>query len=263
MLVNVLGIPGGLYLLYVGKIYFAVFMTIIMLLALNEFYNIHQKDDLSIQHWLGWGATLGIAWYYFLLPQGSLAFLMVLMVTAILTALIIEMFRNRTHPGRNIGLTLLGIAYIPVLLGMIIALRQYDTASGTRLTMSMVLAIWTCDSLAYAFGKKWGKKKIFPRVSPKKSVVGTIAGLSGAILLLLGLNQVGFLGKDYSWPAVVLLGLITGGFGQVGDFVESMFKRSVGVKDSGTLLQGHGGVLDRFDSMIFASPLVYLFATTF
>ncbi len=263
MLVNVLGIPGGLFVLYIGQIYFALFMTVVMLLALNEFYQMHQSKEIAVQRWLGGVATLGIAWYYYVMPEGTTANLVTLVITVMLTALVLEMFRNRKHPGFNIGLTLLGIAYVPVLLGMIIALRQLDTVSGTRLTMSMVLAIWTCDSLAYAFGKKWGKNKIFPRISPKKSVVGTVAGLIGATTLLAVLNTTGFLGKTYAWPAVILLGLITGGFGQVGDFVESMFKRSVGVKDSGTLLQGHGGVLDRFDSMIFASPLVYLFATTF
>ena len=105
----------------------------------------------------------------------------------------------------------------------------------------------------------FGKKKIYPRVSPNKTVVGSIAGVFGALITVYILNTIGFIGIPLTWPKIVIFTVIIGFFGQAGDFVESLFKRDMGVKDSGKMLKGHGGVMDRFDSLIFASPLVFIF----
>jgi len=262
MLVNVLGIPGGLALVYIGGVTFAGFITIVMLYALFEYYSLQQHKDVYPQKWLGWLLTLLIGYIYYIQPEVKFPIVLIYLSFFILVALIIELFRNKSHPNQNLGTTFLGILYIPLLLGSMIALREQDTMQGTQLTFALILSIWVCDSAAYIIGKKWGVKKIFKRVSPNKTVAGTTAGLISAIVLWLVLNNIGFLGKTYLWYQVVTFGVITGGFGQLGDFLESMFKRAVGVKDSGTILMGHGGVLDRFDSLIIASPLVYIFANT-
>ncbi|NIA18487.1 MAG: phosphatidate cytidylyltransferase [Simkaniaceae bacterium] len=262
MLVNVLGIPGGLALIYLGGVPFAGFVTIVMLYALFEYYSMQRHKGVYPQKWLGWLLTLLIGYVYYVQPEIDFPIVLSYLSFFILAALMIELFRNKTHPNQNLGTTFLGVLYIPLLLGTIIALREFDSIHTTRLTFALFISIWGCDSAAYLIGKKWGVKKIFKRISPKKSVAGTLAGLTTAIIIWLILNNTGFLGKTYLWYQVVTFGVITGGFGQLGDFVESMFKRAVGVKDSGTLLMGHGGVLDRFDSLIIASPLVYIFANT-
>ncbi len=262
MLVNVLGIPGGLALIYIGGIYFAGFMTIVMLYALFEYYALQRHKGVYPQTWLGWLLTLVIGYVYYTQPHIEFPIVISYLSFFILVALFIELFRNKSHPSQNLGTTFIGVLYVPLLLGAMIALREFDAMQDTKLTFGLIISVWVCDSAAYAIGKKWGVKKIFKRVSPKKSVAGTLAGLISAILVWLIMNQTGFLGQNFQWYQAVMFGVITGGFGQLGDFVESMFKRAAGVKDSGTLLMGHGGVLDRFDSLIIASPLVYIFANT-
>ena len=121
----------------------------------------------------------------------------------------------------------------------------------------MVLSIWTCDSAAFYFGTNWGKKKILPSISPKKSWVGCIAGFCSTFLVFEIANKLNVI--DISYIDVFVLSIITGIFGQAGDFAESLLKRNAGIKDSGRLLLGHGGVLDRFDSLIFASPLTFYY----
>ena len=137
--------------------------------------------------------------------------------------------------------------------------RSIDAEHGIYLTFALVTSVWACDSAAFFFGTKWGKKKILPRVSPKKSYVGSIAGMITSFGVMALFQSQGLLGNFFETKDIIIFSLITGVFGQIGDFVESMLKRDVGVKDSGTLLKGHGGVLDRFDSLIFAMPLAYLY----
>tara|TARA_B100000586_G_C19821971_1_gene306746 strand:- start:194 stop:529 length:336 start_codon:yes stop_codon:yes gene_type:complete len=107
----------------------------------------------------------------------------------------------------------------------------------------------------------WGKKKLIERVSPKKTVVGFVGGIVGSFVSFYLMNMNGFIQYDLSLVNIIILTIIVGVCGQLGDFVESMFKRDAGVKDSGKLLLGHGGVLDRFDSLIFTSPLVFIFVS--
>ncbi|MEE9167424.1 MAG: phosphatidate cytidylyltransferase, partial [Candidatus Neomarinimicrobiota bacterium] len=126
--------------------------------------------------------------------------------------------------------------------------------------------IWISDSAAYAFGKKWGKKKILERVSPKKTITGSVAGLVSAVGFYLLVWRMGLLESSQSAVSLsgidaLALGLIVGLFGQLGDFAESAVKRDMGVKDSGSILPGHGGVLDRFDSLSVASPMTFLYLT--
>ena len=140
-----------------------------------------------------------------------------------------------------------------------IALRNWDEMNGSNFTISMVITVWICDSAAYTFGRLWGKKKLIEKVSPKKTVVGFIGGIAGAFISFYIMNQMNFIYNSLTIIDVLILSLIVGVVGQLGDFVESMFKRDAGVKDSGKLLLGHGGVLDRFDSLIFTSPSLLIF----
>jgi phosphatidate cytidylyltransferase len=146
-----------------------------------------------------------------------------------------------------------------MLLGSLIALRQIDMTYDTYYTFAVFVSVWICDSAAFGIGMKWGKKKIFPRVSPKKSIVGSVAGFLSVLIFFYVLAHFHLPSADFSLQDVIVFSIISGVFGQLGDFLESLFKRDVGVKNSGSFLMGHGGVLDRFDSLIFAAPLTYFY----
>ena len=259
-LINVIGIPAILFLLWRGGPMFALFIFLVMMIGIDEFYRMNTNERQTPVKVTGYILTGLMAAYYFWLPVITLLEGLLLLACFIIISLFIEMGRDKLNSTRNIGITVLGIMYVPVLLGSVIALRNLDTVYSTYFTVSMVLAIWICDSAAYIFGMKWGQKKIFPRVSPNKSWVGSVAGLVSSFVVFYGLHIWGIL-PDLTPLDVAVFSIITGFFGQAGDFAESLLKRDVGVKDSGKLLLGHGGVLDRFDSITFASPLTYAYIT--
>ena len=262
-LVNLLGIPGILLLLWLGGLYFALFVTLVMVLSLNEFYSINRPRDVHPLYAVGWLAVLASTSYYYFTPNISPTQIIGVLMAIVLGVLVIETFRRVSNPTYNIAITVLGILYIPLLLGALIGVRQYDTAHHSRFTLALIVAIWTCDSAAMFFGRLWGKRKALAAVSPNKTVVGTIAGFITAVLILLLFRQFQWIGTGITYTDVVALGIIAGLFGQLGDFAESKFKRDLGLKDTSNFLRGHGGVLDRFDSLIFASPLAYLYLTIF
>ncbi len=259
-LINVIGIPAILFLLWRGGPMFALFIFLVMIIGIDEFYRMNTNERQTPVKVTGYILTGLMAAYYFWLPQIMLLEGLLFLACFIIISLFIEMGRDKLNSTRNMGITILGIMYVPVLLGSVIALRNLDTVYSTYFTISMVVAIWICDSAAYIFGMKWGKKKIFPRVSPNKSWVGSIAGLVSSFVVFYGLHMWDIL-PDLTLLDMAVLSIITGFFGQAGDFAESLLKRDVGVKDSGKLLLGHGGVLDRFDSITFASPLTYAYIT--
>ena len=259
-LINVIGIPAILFLLWRGGPMFALFIFLVMMIGIDEFYRMNTNERQTPVKVTGYILTGLMAAYYFWLPQITLLEGLLLLACFIIISLFIEMGRDKLNSTRNMGITVLGIMYVPVLLGSVIALRNLDTVYSTYFTVSMVVAIWICDSAAYIFGMKWGQKKIFPRVSPNKSWVGSMAGLVSSFVVFYGLHMWDIL-PDLTLLDMAVLSIITGFFGQAGDFAESLLKRDVGVKDSGKLLLGHGGVLDRFDSITFASPLTYAYIT--
>ena len=259
-LINLIGIPAILFLLWQGGTVFALFIFLVMIIGLDEFYRMNTNERQTPVKVTGYIFTGFMAAYYFWVPVITLLEGLLLLACFIIISLFIEMGRDKLNSTRNMGITVLGIMYVPVLLGSVISLRNLDTVYSTYFTVSMVVAIWICDSVAYIFGMKWGQKKIFPRVSPNKSWVGSMAGLVSSFVVFYGLQMWNIL-PDLTLLDIAVLSIITGFFGQAGDFAESLLKRDVGVKDSGKLLLGHGGVLDRFDSITFASPLTYAYIT--
>jgi phosphatidate cytidylyltransferase len=154
--------------------------------------------------------------------------------------------------------TIAGILYVGWLLSHLVALRGLD--NGQNWVFFVLYVTWVSDSAAFLIGRRFGRHKLAPHISPGKTWEGTIAGLGGAILMSI----LFFMPTYYQLPLtnwqVILLGILVSIFGQVGDLVESLLKRNMGVKDSGRLMPGHGGVLDRIDSLIFAGIVVYYYA---
>jgi len=156
----------------------------------------------------------------------------------------------------RLGWQLLGLFYLPLLLGHLVLLRQLPEGRGW--VFMVLFAVMACDSLAYFVGVKFGRHKLYPQVSPKKSIEGSLGGLFGSCL---GVWLAGalFLPR-YGIGQIIFIGLLLGVVGQVGDLFESLLKRACGVKDSGGTFPGHGGVLDRLDSLLFAFPLAFYLA---
>ena len=257
--VNALGIPGLLFIIWLGGLYFTIFMSVVIVLALKEFYGITKEKGINASLPFGLVGAAFFIWFYHYEPYINMLSFLQLAFVFILIALMVELFSKKDNSSANLSHTFFGIMYVPMLLGSLIAIRQMDITYSTHFTFAIFLSVWVCDSAAFGFGMKWGKKKILPRISPNKSVVGCIAGLASTFIFFLMLRQFSLPSLDFNFQDVIFFTVITGVFGQMGDFIESMFKREAGVKDSGTFLLGHGGVLDRFDSLILAAPLSYFY----
>ena len=194
-------------------------------------------------------------------------------ILTILYLLVSELYLKNENPINSWAYTMLGQMYIALPFSMInvLAFQQGEMGQATfdfLLPLSIFIFLWTNDTGAYLCGSLLGKHKLFPRISPKKSWEGSIGG---GILVLIVAGVIGYFANIgatphmLSIPAWVGLGLVVVVFGTWGDLVESLLKRTLGVKDSGNMLPGHGGMLDRFDSSLLAIPaaVVYLYTLTF
>ena len=150
-----------------------------------------------------------------------------------------------------------GVCYPPLLGGAFLLLRNYDAGGdeGRWLAIGLWGALWICDTAAYAGGAAFGRHPLAPQISPKKTVEGLIAGVVGTAAFMTLWRLLGLIPTELAVAMVVAVGLI----GQLGDLVESSIKREAGVKDSGTMLPGHGGALDRFDSLFAAAPALAMY----
>lgn len=165
-----------------------------------------------------------------------------------------ELFAQAANPFLKLGLNIMGLLYITVPLSLAVAITMFDGAFSPIRLIGILCLIWTNDAMAYFLGRKIGKTPLFPRVSPKKTWEGTLSGGISALIV----SQIIALWFDIHTPVEwFLLALVASTMANLGDLVESLLKRSLGVKDSGTLLPGHGGILDRFDALIFVLPFVY------
>lgn len=183
------------------------------------------------------------------------------LVAAVLTLTVLFLFRYQSLEtvGRDLALSTFGLLYVPLLLSHAGLLRQLE--HGREWVALVLLIVMASDSLAYFTGMAFGRHRLYEAISPKKSVEGAFGGLAGGVLGTLAAKL--WLLPQLQTADVLLLGLGVGAFSQVGDLVESMFKRSFGVKDSGTLFPGHGGLLDRLDSLLFAFPATYYYVVWF
>ena len=260
--VTIIGIPSLIGLTVYTHDVFMVFFTIAGILILGEAYRMARPNGTEPNVWLGYLLYLALVADQ-LLGQGL--YLGQILISSILLLMTWEMFRKKPHVMENIAVTLFAAAFVGMAMSYFILLQQLGyTGQGGHIggyaVLTVFIGVWTCDSLAYFVGSAIGKHKVFPRVSPNKSWEGSLSGLVGSFIALVLIVRAGWLpGLDYF--DALMLGLITGVAGQIGDFAESLVKRDVGVKDSSNLLPGHGGAWDRLDSILFAAPLSYLYLT--
>ena len=177
-----------------------------------------------------------------------------------------ELFGKSAKPFDNLGFMSLGLLYIgmpfSLLLWICNAPIEALGGSGNQFILATLFMVWASDVFAYLLGSQIGRNKMFPRISPNKTWEGTLSGVGGAILTGYLCSLV-FTDLSFDLPFWIGLAFICTIFGILGDLVESMLKRSLGIKDSGNLLPGHGGFLDRFDAFIFVIPFVFTYLVAY
>ncbi|MDR3270326.1 MAG: phosphatidate cytidylyltransferase [Peptococcaceae bacterium] len=249
-----IGIPLLLCVTYLGGIYIAILVAVMALLLLREFFLLEQK--MKLRGWPVLTALAALGWLVLLFFQGE-----TMMLPGLFLWFAVAFGRLAlSYPHcqlRDALSNFFALLYTVVLPSHFLLLRQIPEY-GMAWALLLLILIWATDSLAFLTGRLLGKHPLAPRISPHKTIEGCIGGLAGSILI-------GFLGWRWlqigSWPFFIGLGLLVGVSAQIGDLLESSLKRIAGVKDSGNLIPGHGGVLDRFDSLVFAVPLVYYYIT--
>lgn len=174
-------------------------------------------------------------------------------------AFISELYRKQEHPVETISMGILGLLYPALIYFIYLSANLSDTYLGTT-AIGFYILIWSNDTFAYLSGRFFGKTKLFERISPKKTWEGSIGGALCTFvisyILSIFFDQFPF----YVWLIIALIAVI---FGAFGDLVESLIKRNYGIKDSGNILPGHGGILDRFDAALLAAPVLYFFLYNF
>ncbi|SPQ01752.1 Phosphatidate cytidylyltransferase [Candidatus Sulfobium mesophilum] len=236
-----------LYIMYLPVEYLLFLLILVSSMALIEFYSmLNLRPALSYA-----GVACGAAMLVVFFSARHYFTETLLFCAMIIMGLRLFMKRDPAYSLSEVAGVVLGLLYIPGLLSFQLSLAK----AGPLWIVLLYVSVWMSDSSAYYVGKGFGKKKLYPQVSPNKTVAGAlgsvIGGGAGALLVRF------ILMKHVSPYHAVMLGTLTGATGIIGDLVESMFKRDSGVKDSGNILPGHGGILDKLDSVTFAGPVFY------
>lgn len=241
---------------------FMFLFGVIALLGINEFYKLFGATEYKPNVYTG---TLA-GFVFYLISCGYVSQVLpssayILVIPFVSAIFIAELYSRHTKPFQNIGLTLLGAAYVVIPFSLLVlsgftmpsnALYNYNPT----IILGFFFLLWTSDTGAYLVGITMGKHPLFPRVSPKKSWEGFIGGIVLTLVVAFVISRFFTVLSLTDW---LLIGAIIAIFGVLGDLIESLLKRSLQIKDSGNILPGHGGILDRFDSVIFSAPLVFLY----
>ena len=251
-----IGFPLVAIVLTLGNKYIVDFaFSIIAILSLSEFYNAF-KEKANPVKWVGYLFAIAIAFIHIIpqeLVKGYLQLIIPSILTILFSAVIVTDMKINV---KDIAITLLGICYV---LGFIVFLPMIKgLEKGTILVWYVLFISWGTDLIAYMIGKKWGKHK-FSSISPNKSIEGCIAGLFGSLIFTIIYTIIlnNFVGQNISYVYISIIAIILSFLSQVGDFAASSIKRYVGIKDFSNLIPGHGGMLDRIDSVIFIAPFAY------
>lgn len=248
VLTAAVGIPLLLFLIHWGGVSYALFVVGVAALSLYEYGVILSLGRRKVQsaNVVVCGSALALSAAF----GGPLG----LVASAVVALVMLREMAAREHSLDRVSLTLFGamfLGWMPAHLALLRDLRP----DGERITFMLFVAVWAMDCAAYAVGKAWGSRPLAPALSPKKTWEGAAAGSAAAMAVVFGFHAAA--PGMMSLRRALLMGALIGVAGQLSDLAESLIKRAVGAKDSGTLLPGHGGVMDRFDSFILSAPAVY------
>ncbi len=247
---------------------FGALLLLILVCGQTEFYKLARETGLSPQRWMGLAVgVLLFALNFIVFRQfsrsvtdeagGAVLYLLLYIGLLLPTLFVCELFRRSATPLANLGATLLGVLYVAVPLSLLlyVPVLAGDGVWRPETVLCYIFIIWANDVFAYLVGMTFGRHRLCERLSPKKSWEGFFGGLAGAVAT--GLAAAYALDANYwVWGGLALVASLSG---VAGDLVESMFKREAGVKDSGQVIPGHGGVLDRFDALLLSAPYVFLY----
>jgi phosphatidate cytidylyltransferase len=299
VLVALVAIPFIVWFTMLGGYFFFFLIAIISSLTLYEFYGLAEAKGAAPLKTLGLlgGVIINgvfvyerfqVDIYQFILNHFNVHLAMfsqhqllsVVLLKLLLLTMLVELFRTKGSPIVNVAATISGVLIVSLCLGTLIFLRElfpygfpvyryFATGYADDLQLAQInrwggytviavfASIWMCDTAAYFGGSAFGRHRLFERVSPKKTWEGAVFGFIFSVLTMV-LAKILVLAY-LSFQHALVLGVLIGVFGQLGDLIESRFKRDAGVKDSSQLIPGHGGLYDRFDSLVYISPIVYLY----
>ena len=267
ILTAVIGIPVAIYIINYGSWLFAATVLLLALVAWHEFFTMMKAKNIKIQYNIG---VIGIILASGCTWLGNAQELVMVMMLVVLLTMAQTILKHKKFGVTEAAFTILGTMYISLPFAHLLLLRftdQYDYISTALGNLSAgavylwlaFLGTWASDTLAYFVGSLVGRHKLCSAISPGKTVEGASGGIIGSILGVV------FMGWLCGLPLVhmVIIGLLVGIAAPFGDLAESMLKRFTGVKDSGNILPGHGGILDRFDAIMFSVPVVYYYIKAF
>ena len=258
----VAGVPVILFMIWYADWTFALLFTLVSALTQRELYRLLGLDGFEpltaygtlvgsmvcVLAYLAEKGLISTDAYFLICPASSMVFL-------------IKLYKKRDRkPFTNIGFTFLGIIYVAMPFALLIILALRGGSYHPAIIIGCLLLLWASDIGAYFAGTYFGRRKLFERVSPKKSWEGSVGGAFAAGLVALALAFYAPELRPWQWYCVGAIIVVTGTY---GDLVESLFKRSIAIKDSGTSIPGHGGFLDRFDGLLLAAPFIITFLKLF
>lgn len=248
-------IPLFLILVIKGSYFlYSIFVLALALLGLMEYFKLveNRVDQRMKAMGILWGLLLAGGLYV-----GSSQVIIAMLTLGFIAICLLRLSRvgDITTVFQDIGYTFLGPLYVGLLLGHLSLLR--GLVEGREWTLLLFFAIWMSDIAAFYTGLSIGRNKLYPEISPNKTVEGAIGGILGSLIVVASFKA--WYMTQLTLIDVIAISIGIAVMGQLGDLCESMFKRASGVKDSGGLIPGHGGILDRFDSILFAAPFLYYY----
>ena len=259
-----IGFPGVVLVLVFANNYITdIAISIVAVIAIQEFYNAVAKESKPIR-WLGYLACITIAFIHIIqetMPAEYIESLIIISIPSLVLILFLHVIISKMKINfKDIAYTAFGVIYIALFIMFLALIRGLE--NGKILIWYVFFSAWATDVFAYFVGKYLGKHK-FSEISPKKTIEGCIGGIFGAVIVTFVYTYCinNFLAFEYSY---IYIGIITAGLSiisQIGDFAASTIKRYVGIKDYSELIPGHGGMLDRIDSLLFIAPFAYVLFT--
>ncbi|MCC6865156.1 MAG: phosphatidate cytidylyltransferase [Ignavibacteria bacterium] len=266
IIVGIIGIPLVIISAVLGNEIFLFFCIILAFFCMNEFYNLFEfphHTPGSITKWFGGisfhktvfllFSSLIVAYFYY----ERFGFVLIIYFIMFIFLVVYEFFKEEKH-FEAVGTWLLSVLYISTPFGLLSLMDSSKVLQlfGANYAIVCLVLVWVSDSFAFFGGKLFGKNKLAESISPKKTWEGSVIGF---IFVLIAGAVIWKFNPQHSLFHWLLVSAIVGVFAQIGDLFESYLKRSVKVKDSSNLIPGHGGALDRFDSILFAVPALYIF----
>ena len=240
-----------LLVLYTRGIPLAIVAFLVSGMAVWEFFRGFSKIGIMGNIFVAWGSLICLYVLHFLMPMRHDFILFWLAASVIVSC--VSVFNVEKHKAEDALVTIMGIIYVIFLIYHMVMIDE--TSHGILVWMVAITSFCT-DIAAYFVGMFFGKRKLAPVLSPKKTIEGALGGIAGAVIagIIFALIV-----KVEIFPHIILMAIIGSIMGQMGDLTASFFKRKMGIKDYGNLIPGHGGILDRFDSIMFTAPAIYYY----